>query len=157
MMRALLLFASASLLPVFAACHAPLRPSSDALEEHRARNATERGEGALPALAERFSDELLRMRPEAGGYGVVIRHATWNDPAGGNLESRRRALAELRSRVRRIAPESIEPALVAPRSNLLSAIDREQERLELGLDHWRFNDTQGVGFATWIRADPAQL
>lgn len=124
-------------LPLLGACHTPLRPSDHDLGDQPER--LDLGEGTLPELAERFHKELLRLRPEAGGYGVVLRHSTWNDPAGGNVQSRERALDGLRARVRRLPEELLSEDQRVDRTLLLSAIERERERLDLRLDHWRFD------------------
>ncbi|MEX1024831.1 MAG: DUF885 family protein [Planctomycetota bacterium] len=150
MPRARLFVLPLALVLLAVGCHRPLRPSDRALEPYR----TDLGPGPLPTLAEHFASELLRLRPEPGGYGVVVRHATWNDPTGGTQSSRQRSLEELAARARRIAPATLEPGLLVARENLTAAIAREQERLELGLDHWRFDPaTEPHALAFAVAAD----
>lgn len=124
---------------LFAGCQGRLLPSDSDLEDRPERLSLDGS--ALSVQARRFHKEVLRLRPEAGGYGVLVRHTTWNEPGGGNIQSRERALNEIAKRVRQISVDTLVASDVKQRELLLSAIEREIERLALRLDHWRFDSS----------------
>lgn len=119
------------------ACNGLERPSDSDLAQRPGR--IDLGAGPLAVQAKRFHKEILRLRPESDGYGVLLRHTTWNDPGGGSLANRERNLQEIERRVRRISSGQLEQGGERSRERLLTAVEREQERLALRLDHWRFD------------------